>query len=106
MVSQEWLPRQPQAGAAGAPVVGYAGAYRVGAVAADEPPILVSDHRPEIDARHAMGAANDQGCVGQSWHRALSTLAKQQVGFQTPRPVSPMKNIRIALGFGTEHNLN
>lgn len=53
MVSQEWLPQQPQAGSAGACVLGYAGTQGVGAVAADEPPVLVGDHRTEVNARHA-----------------------------------------------------
>ena len=66
MLSQEWLSEQPQAQAAGASVHVDAGTRRVGAVTADEPPILISDHRPELDARHAMRAANDQGCIGQS----------------------------------------
>ena len=67
VVSQEWFSGQPQAGAAGASVLGHAGAHGVGAVTADEPPILISDHRPELDARHAIRAADGQGCVGRHW---------------------------------------
>jgi len=58
MVRQERLSGQPQAGAAGAPVIGYAGANRVGAIMTDKPTVFIGDHRPEIRARHAMGAAN------------------------------------------------
>jgi hypothetical protein len=65
VVSQEWLSGQPQAGAAGAHVLWHAGAHRVGAVTADEPPVLMGDHRPELDARHAIWAAEGQGCVGR-----------------------------------------
>jgi hypothetical protein len=65
VVSQERLSGQLQAGAAGALILGHAGANSVGAVTADEPPILISDHRPERDARHAMWAADRQGCVSR-----------------------------------------
>ena len=86
MVIQEWLSRQPQAGAAGAPVLGHAGTHRVGAVAADETPVLVGDHRTEVDARHAIWAADDQGCVGQRWHRAFlhRSNGDWHAGFQMP----------------------
>jgi hypothetical protein len=63
------FPRQPQAGAAGASVLGHAGTHRVGAVTADEPSILIGDHRPEVGSRHAMGAADGQDCVDRQ--RAL-----------------------------------
>jgi len=94
-------PKQPQAPAAGASVLGHAGAHRVGAVAADEPPVLVGDHRTEVDARHAMGAADGQGCVGQSWHRALLHMSKEgwHAGFQTPCRVMPLKD----KGFAGSH---
>jgi hypothetical protein len=96
VVSQEWFSGQPQAGAAGAPVLGHAGTHGVGAVATDEPTVLVGDHWPEVDACHAMGAANRQGCV--SWHWALPYPCKgdSHVGFQTPSSVISLKNIRIA----------
>jgi hypothetical protein len=83
VVSQERIPGQPQAGAARAPVLGLAGAQRVGAVAADEPPVLVGDHRPEVDSRHAIRAANGQGCI--SWHLMLLDLRKgeRHAGFHT-----------------------
>ena len=63
------------------------------AVAADEPPILVCDHRSELDAHHAMRAADDQGCVGQSWHRALlhRSSTEKHARFQTPCRVIPLK---------------
>jgi len=55
----------PQAGSAGAPVLGHVRVYGMGAVTADKPPILISDHRPELYAHHAMGAAEDQDGVGR-----------------------------------------
>ena len=39
-----FLSRQPQAGAAGAPILGHTGTHRVGAVAADKPSVIVCDH--------------------------------------------------------------
>ncbi len=78
MVNQERLPRQPQAGSAGARVLGYAGTQSVGAVSADEPSVLVCDHRPEVDVRHAMRAADDQDRVGQSCHGRSCTRAMQK----------------------------
>jgi hypothetical protein len=66
VVSQERFTQQPEARAASALVLGLTGAYRVGAIAADEPPILMGDHRSEVDPRHAIRAADDQDCVG--WH--------------------------------------
>ena len=75
VVSQEWLPQQAQAGSAGARVLGYTATQGVGAVAANEPPVI-GDHRPELDARHAMGAADGQDCVGQSWHRTAPRMSK------------------------------
>jgi len=67
------ISREPQACAAGAPVLGNAGAHRVGAVAADEPTVLVGDHRSEVGTCHAIWAADGQGCVAQSWHLGSST---------------------------------
>lgn len=88
MVNQERLPRQPQAGSAGARVLGYAGTQSVGAVAADEPSVPIGDHRSEVDARHAIWAADGQDCVGQSCNGRSCTRAMQKhVGFQTPRRV-------------------
>ena len=97
VVRQEWLSGQPQAGAARAPVLGHAGANRVSAVAADEPPILIGDHRSELNACHAIRAAENQGCVGQRWHWAFLHWSKGDwhAGFQTPRRVIPLKTIRI-----------
>jgi len=43
----------------------------MGAVAADEAPVLIGDHRPVLDADKAMGAADDEGCIGQVCHRVL-----------------------------------
>lgn len=71
-------PRQLQAGAAGAPVGEHAGAHRVGAVMADKPPVLIGDHRPEVDSCDAIRAADGQGCVGQSWHRTLLQKSKER----------------------------
>jgi hypothetical protein len=51
---------EPRAGTAATPVFGRAGTYRMGAVATDEPTVFVSDHRSELDACHAMRAADDQ----------------------------------------------
>jgi len=31
----------------------------VGAVTTDESPVLIADHRPELDTRWAMGTADD-----------------------------------------------
>jgi hypothetical protein len=67
---QERFTQQHEARVASALVLGLAGANRVGAVTADEPPILVRRHRPKLDSRHAMRAADGQGCVGRSWHRS------------------------------------
>jgi hypothetical protein len=92
VVSQEWLSGQPQAGAAGAFVLRDAGTHGVGAVTADEPPILISDHRPELDARHAMWAADGQGCVSRQWVLLHTSKGDWHAGFQTPRPVILMKN--------------
>jgi len=63
----------------------------VSAVATDEPSVLISDHRPEIDTRHAMGAADGQYCVCR--HGTLPHLNKESwhAGFQTPHPVIPLK---------------
>ena len=61
--------REPQAGAARASVLWHAGAHGVGAVAADEPPVLVGNHRSELNAHDAIGAADDEDRVGQRWHR-------------------------------------
>ncbi len=85
---------EPQAGAARASVLWHAGTYRVGAVPADEPPVLVGDHRSELNANDAIRAADGQGCVGQSWYLAFLHHSKKgwQAGFQTPRPVIPLKN--------------
>jgi transposase-like protein len=66
--------RQSQAPAAGAFVLRGAGTHRVGAVAADEPPVLVGDHRSEVDARHAILAPNGQDRI--SWHWALPHVSK------------------------------
>jgi hypothetical protein len=54
-----------KAGSAGAPVLRHVRVYRMGAVTADKTPILISDHRPELYAHHAMGAADDQDGVGR-----------------------------------------
>jgi hypothetical protein len=92
VVRYEHLPGLPQAGAASALVLGHAGVDRVGAVTADEPPILIGDHGAEVDSRHAIRAADGQDCVG--WHRALLHLREGDwhAGFQTPRPAIPLKN--------------
>ena len=42
-----------------------AGVHRVGAVATNEPAVLVGDHRSELDPNHAVRAANDQFRVGR-----------------------------------------
>lgn len=66
-----------QTGAAGAPVLRHAGANGVGTVTADEPTVLVGDHRPEFDAYHAMRAAPPftlLGCRNQK-QSSLSVLA-------------------------------
>lgn len=61
----------------------HAGANRMSAVAADEPSVLVGDHRPQLSAYHAMGAADDQDCVGR--HRSPPTNKRiWHAGFQTP----------------------
>ncbi len=91
VVGQERLSGQPQAGAAGALILGHAGANCVGAVTADEPPILICDHRPELDARHAMWAADGQGCVSRQWVLLHTSKGDWHAGFQTPRPVILMK---------------
>ena len=73
MVSEERLSRQPQAGSAVAFETWHAGADCVGAVATDEPPVLVSDHRSEVDSRVVIRAAEGQDRVGRHWsllHRA------------------------------------
>jgi hypothetical protein len=62
--------RHPQAGAAGAPVLGPAGTLRVGTVMADEPTILIGDHLSEVSTFHAIWAADGQDCVDENWHRA------------------------------------
>ncbi len=84
-------PRQPQAGAARASVLWHTGTNRVGAVAADEPPILIGDHRPELDSCYAVWAANNQSRVGSQ--RALLHTSKGDwhAGSQTPRRVIPLK---------------
>jgi hypothetical protein len=71
--------------------VGHAETHHVTAVPADEPPVLVGNHRPIVDARHAIWAADDQDCVGQQ--RALPHMSKGDghAGFQTPSPVIPLK---------------
>ena len=94
VVSQEWLSGQPQAGAAGALILGHAGAYCVSAITAHEPPILISDHRPEVGTRHAMGAAEGQGCVGRQWAVLHHSRRGWHAGFQMPRRVIPLKSIR------------
>jgi hypothetical protein len=68
--SQERFTQQNEARVASALVLGLAGANRVSADTADEPPILIGDHRAEVDSRHAVRAADGQGCVGRSWHRS------------------------------------
>ena len=68
LIDRGSLSGEPQAGAACAPIIGDAGAHRVGAVTTDEPPVLVGNHRPEVDARHAMGTADDQDRVRHCWH--------------------------------------
>ena len=73
MVSEERLSRQPQAGPAVAPEIWHAGADCVGAIVADEPPVLVGDHRSEVDSRVVIRAADGQDRVGRHWallHRA------------------------------------
>ena len=95
VVSQEWPPQQPQAGSAGARVLGYAGAQGVGAVAANEPPVLIGDHRHELDARHAMGAADGQDCVGRQWLSCDEQMSPaRRIPDTTPR--DPTENTRIA----------
>jgi len=42
---------RPYAGPACALILGNSGAYRVGAVTTDESPVLIADHRPELDTR-------------------------------------------------------
>jgi len=77
--------------AATAPVVGHAGTHRVGAVAADEPPVLVGDHRSKLDACEAIGAANNQDCVGRQRALLHRGNGNWHAGFQTPRSVIPLK---------------
>jgi hypothetical protein len=92
VVSQERVSGYLQAGAACALVFGHAGAHRVGAVTTDEPPILVGDHRPEVDTRYAMGAADGQDCVSRHWGvpPALSK-GRRHVGFQNADPAIRLK---------------
>jgi hypothetical protein len=92
VLSQEWLSEQPQAQAAGASVHVDAGTRRVGAVTADEPPISISDHRPELDARYAMWAADGQGCVSQQWVLLNTSKRRWHVRFQTSMPSDPDEN--------------
>ncbi len=54
----------PQTVAAATPVFGHAGTHRVGAVATDEPTVLIRDHRSEFDSHEAVRAADDQCRVG------------------------------------------
>jgi hypothetical protein len=82
---------EPQACAARAPVLGHAGTHRVGAVAADEPSILVGDHRSELDAHHAIRAAEGQGCVARQWELLHHSKGDRHAGFQTVMPVIPLK---------------
>jgi hypothetical protein len=95
VVRQEWLPQQPQAGSAGARVLGYAGKQGVSTVTADEPSVLVCDHRSELDARHAMGAADGQDCVGRQWLSCneQTNLARR---IPDPTPSDPTENTGIA----------
>ena len=56
-------------------------------------PPFIGDHQSELDASHAIRAADGQGCVGQSWHRALLHMSKGgwHAGFQTLHRVIPLK---------------
>lgn len=69
----------------------------MGAIAAYEPPVLVSDHRTQLDAYHAMRAANDQSRVrGRKLHshKQIAQHAGFRIRFacarepitQTPEP--------------------
>jgi hypothetical protein len=78
---------EPRAGTAATPVFGRAGTYRVGAVATDEPTVLVGDHRSELNAHDAMRAADDQDCVGRQLALLHMSKGDWHAGFQTQRPV-------------------
>ena len=51
--------RNPKAGAAGALVLGNSEPQCVGAIAADEPPVLMGSHRSALDADQTVWAADD-----------------------------------------------
>jgi hypothetical protein len=56
-----------QTGAAGTFVIRDAETHRVSTVVTNKPPVLVGDHRAEIDSLDAMRAADSQDCVGLYW---------------------------------------
>jgi hypothetical protein len=70
------------AGDTGAFVERHAGAHCVGAVQANEPPVLTSDHETEVEARDAIRAPNGQDCVSQQW-ALLSRAALSKRGSQS-----------------------
>jgi len=63
----------------------------VSAITADESPVLIRDHRLEIDSCHAIWAADGQDCV--SWHWALLHRSKRDCTQDSRRQSSnPLKN--------------
>ncbi len=74
VVRYEHLPRLPQAGVASALVLRFARGPTVWAQStAVEPPILMDDHRLEVDPRHAIRAA----CAKETGTRDARRPAKQ-----------------------------
>jgi hypothetical protein len=83
--------RQPQAGAAGALVLGHAGTNGVDTVAADVPTVLVGDHRSELNTYGATGAADDQCRVGRQWALLHHSREGWHAGFHMRGSVIPLK---------------
>jgi hypothetical protein len=72
--------RLSEAGSAGAPILRSVRVHRMGAGTANKPSILISDHRTELYANHAMGTADDQDGVDRDCSLLLhiSTTARRE----------------------------
>jgi hypothetical protein len=68
----------------------------MGAVTTEEPPVLVGDHRTELDSYDAMGAADWSGLYRSAKGTPTQPERRWHTGFQTTRPVISLKTIRIA----------
>jgi hypothetical protein len=85
-----------KAGSAGAHVLRHVRVHRMGAVTADKPPILISDHRSELYAHQAMGAANDQDGVGRQCSLLLQYECKRTQGTNRPAVYYLRRTLRIS----------